>query len=79
MTITAPALGEAIVTNDMANTRFLEWMADITEAVNNVPPLTGTGAPSVAASVGRWYVDTSANAVYYKESGDGSSGWTLTT
>ena len=58
------------------------WMDSITTAVNNLQPLTGTGTPesSIVASVGRWYVDTSAGAgtgIYFKETGDGDTGWIL--
>ena len=65
-----------------ATEAFQIWMDQITTAVNNVPPLTGSGTPegAVTASAGRWYVDTSAGSgtgIYYKESGDEDTGWVL--
>jgi hypothetical protein len=75
-----PAFGLAVTPNGLATEEFNTWMEQITEAVNNIAPLTGTGTPegSVVASVGRWYVDTNAVAgtgIYFKETGDGDTGW----
>lgn len=80
--ILAPAFGEVITPNGVANEQFNTWLADITEAVNNLQPLTGTGTPegNEVASVGRWYVDTAAavgTGIYFKETGDGDTGWIL--
>lgn len=61
---------------------FYNWMQLITDAVNALPPLTGTGSPEtvVVSAPGRWYVDTAAAVgagIYYKETGDGNTGWVL--
>ena len=66
--------------NGEAETDFQEWMEDITSAVNNLQPLTGTGTPEgfQVASVRRWYVDTAdtvGQGIYFKETGDGNIGW----
>lgn len=76
----APALGDAIITNGVASIEFFTWMTAITSAVNNLPPLTGSGSPEtvLVASVGRWYVDTTANVTYFKKTGDTNIGWVLT-
>ena len=39
--------------------------------------LTGTGTPegNTVASEGRFYVDTAAPQLYFKETGDGDTGW----
>lgn len=76
----APALGDVIVANGAASVELFTWMADITAAVNNLPPLTGSGSPEavLVASVGRWYVDTTANVTYFKKTGDTNTGWVLT-
>lgn len=78
--ILVPALGDELLDGNSANIQFYTWMEAITEAVNNTPPLSGSGSPEgvETASVGRWYVDTSAAAgtgIYYKETGDGDTGW----
>lgn len=78
--ILVPQLGDTLTPDGVATLAFQTWMAAITDAVNGIPPLTGTGSPegAVEASEGRWYVDTSAAAgqgIYYKESGDGDTGW----
>jgi len=57
-----------------------EWMENITNAVNNLQPLTGSGSPEsvVTARRGRWYVDVSApvnEGIYLKEAGDLKVGW----
>jgi|GEM_PF-2888572 len=76
-----PVVEEAGIIGGMVSTQeFHNWMAQITEAVNNTPPLTGSGTPegNIIASVGRWYVDTSAavgTGIYFKETGDGDTGW----
>lgn len=62
--------------------QFYDWAQAITEAVNNLAPLTGIGTPegSVVSGPGRWYVDTGAAAgsgVYFKETGVGDTGWVL--
>ena len=79
----APALGDQIIDTGIASEQFNTWLADITEAVNNLKPLAGSGSPEAAevASVGRWYVDTNASpaAIYYKATGDGNTGWVITS
>lgn len=80
--IIVPTLGDSLIESSAANIMFHTWMASITEAVNNLQPLTGSGSPEgvQVASTGRWYVDTTAavgSGVYFKESGDGNTGWVL--
>lgn len=81
--IIPPTIGDILIEESGgASIRFHTWMQDITTALNNHPPLTGSGTPegSVTASVGRWYVDTAAAAgtgIYFKETGDGDTGWIL--
>jgi len=81
MTIISPALGDKIIQSDTANIELFTWMNEITDAINNAEILSGTGTPesAVTASVGRLYVDTATNDLYYKETGDGDTGWVLTT
>lgn len=80
--IIVPQWGQQITPNGIATQELLNWMADVTEAVNNIAPLTGTGSPEgvIIASVGRWYVDTGASPadIYFKATGDGDTGWVLT-
>lgn len=79
--ILAPALGDSVVDkNGVPDNQFFIWMATITEAVNVLPPLTGTGSPegNTVASIGRWYVNLSAVAgsgIFFKDTGDGDTGW----
>jgi hypothetical protein len=59
---------------------FARWVTDVTRLLNNLEPLTGSGSPEgvQVASAGRWYVDTAAAAgggIYFKEAGDGDTGW----
>ena len=79
-TVVNPASGAKLIVDGELSLAFLIWVDQVTQAVNNVPPLTGTGTPEAAqvASVGRWYVDTSVGAgsgIYLKETGDGDTGW----
>lgn len=78
-TIQIPVWGDVIIENGVPSTEFQIWLDQITTAVNNMPPLTGTGSPegAVAARTGRWYVDTTTpgTGIYLKESGDGNTGW----
>jgi len=65
-----------------ATISFYTWMDQVSNAINNLQPLTGAGSPEAAviASPGRWYVDTDAAAgagIYFKESGDENTGWVL--
>lgn len=81
-TIIVPTLGDKLIDDDGATILMHTWMELITSAVNNIPPFTGSGTPegTVEASVGRWYVDTAAAAgtgIYFKETGDGATGWIL--
>lgn len=80
--ISVPAYGEAITEQGIATLELHNWIVSITDAVNNIPPLTGTGSPEgvVVGSVGRWYVDIAAavgTGIYQKETGDGNTGWIL--
>ena len=80
--ILAPAMGDVIAPNGVASNELFIWMDQITNAVNNIPPVTGTGSPEgvIVADAGRWYVDTSAavgSGIYFKESGSGDTGWIL--
>lgn len=82
--IVNPFYGQNLVDgNGIANQEFNTWMEQITQAVNNTPPLTGSGTPegNIEASAGRWYVDTNASSadIYYKENGDGDTGWVITS
>lgn len=78
-----PTFGIALTSEGIATQEFHTWLDQITEAVNNTPPLTGSGTPegSVIASVGRWYVDTNASPadIYFKATGDGDTGWVITS
>ena len=79
--ILVPDLNDTLVDDQgISNLQFHIWMDAITDAVNNIPPLTGTGTPegSITGSVGRWYVDKGASVgtgIYFKETGDGDTGW----
>lgn len=77
--IQSPAPFKLVSSDGLATVEFLTWLDQITDAVNAIPPLTGSGTPEgvVAASVGRWYVDTDSagTGIYLKESGDGNTGW----
>ena len=77
--IQSPASFELVTPDGLATVAFFTWLDQITESVNNIPPLTGSGSPEgvVTASTGRWYVDTdsSGTGIYLKESGDGNTGW----
>ena len=81
--IITPTYGFPIVepTADVATLEFQNWMASITDAVNAARPLTGAGDPNgvQVARSGQWYVDTIAADIWFKESGDGNTGWILTT
>jgi len=77
--IQAPSITDFILDeNGVSTTAFHTWMAQITDAVS--PPLTGSGSPEgvIIASAGRWYVDTASAAgtgIYFKQSGEGNTGW----
>jgi hypothetical protein len=80
--ILEPEISNFITKDGFMTEEFFAWVVGVSAAVNNLEPLTGSGSPeaSIAASPGRWYVDTSAGAgtgVYFKESGDGDIGWEL--
>lgn len=81
--IVVPNWGDELVEDSAATLEFQSWMSAITDAINNTPPLTGIGTPegNEVSSVGRWYVDTNAAPadIYYKETGDGNTGWALTS
>lgn len=79
-----PNFGDPLTAEGLANQEFHTWLDQVTEAVNNIRPLTGTGTPegSVIASVGRWYVDTNASPadIYFKATGDDTNtGWVITS
>ena len=77
--IQSPSTFQLVNRDGLASVEFLTWLDQVTTAVNNIPPLTGSGSPEgvVTASVGRWYVDTdsSGTGIYLKEAGDGNTGW----
>jgi len=80
--ILVPTQGDELIIDGGANTPMHIWMEAITDAINNLAPLTGSGSPEsvVVASVGRWYVNTAAatgTGVYFKQTGDGDTGWIL--
>ena len=62
---------------DFTAERVQRWMEDVTAAVNNAIVLTGIATPEDAqiASPGRFFVDTVAQTLYFKETGDGDTGW----
>ena len=77
--IQAPAITDIIIEDGLSSVQFHTWMVQVTEAL--APPITGSGSPEgvVVSTTGRWYVDTSAVAgtgIYFKESGEGDTGWT---
>ena len=57
-----------------------QWMLSVTDAINSTPPMIGVGSPegAITAKAGRWYVDTDIATIWYKQSGDGDTGWLLT-
>lgn len=77
--IQSPSLYPVVMQDGTPTVEFLTWLDQVTNAVNNIPPLKGSGSPEgvVTASVGRWYVDTDSTGtgIYLKESGDGNTGW----
>ena len=81
--IITPVFAGQIIENGAASQEFYNWMDDVTNAINNLPPLTGSGSPETAitASVGRWYVDVagSPGVIYYKQTGDGNTGWLISS
>lgn len=80
--ILSPAIGDVITPDGVATVELFVWMDSITQAVNSIQPLTGSGSPEgvTIAGPGRWYVDTDAAAgtgIYFKESGSGDTGWII--
>lgn len=80
--ILVPTFGTALIEGGVANLEMHDWMELVSGAVNDLRPLTGTGTPeaAVVASPGRWFVDTAAapgTGIYFKETGDGDTGWIL--
>lgn len=75
------ALGTKITDKDLTQIDFHTWMEAITERVNFLVPLSGTGSPEgvVVSSPRRLYIDTATNNLYFKLTGDGDTGWVLTT
>ena len=80
--LVTPADNFDLIENGKPTLVFYTWMDAITRVVNNLAPLTGSGSPEGVqeARSGRWYVDISAPAgsgIYFKETGDGNTGWIL--
>jgi len=80
----APLMYDPLVDKrGVATQEFYTLIDQIVNAINDSPPLIGSGTPegSEAASIGRWYVDTLASPadIYYKEAGDGNTGWIITS
>ncbi len=80
--IIAPVFGFPVIEGEVATLEFQNWMAQVTDQLNVTPPATGSGSPEgvIIASIGRWYVDTAAvvgTGIYFKETGDGDTGWVL--
>jgi len=78
--ILPPVIDDIIVENGVPTVAFYIWIQQITEAVK--APLTGSGTPesNIVATIGRWYVDTNASAgtgIYFKQTGEGNTGWIL--
>lgn len=60
--------------------RFFGWIREITRAVNNLVPATGTGSPEgvVEAGLHKQYIDTDYPAgatLYLKTTDAGNTGW----
>lgn len=79
--ILVPSIADNLIDNGLAGVQFHAWMDSVSDAVNNLQPLTGTASPegSIISSPGRWFVDTAASDIYFKSTGDGDTGWLLTT
>lgn len=79
--VQAPTFSDIVDSQGAPTIEFITWLDQVTIAVNNIPPLTGSGSPEgvEVASVGRWYVDTdtTGTGIYLKEAGDGNTGWQL--
>lgn len=76
--IQQPAIVDVLAEDGIATTAFYTWMEQVTQAL--LPPLTGTGSPEgvVVATSGKWYIDTSAGSgsgIFFKETGEGNTGW----
>lgn len=80
--INSPISIRLVNSDGYATVEFMTWLDQVTMALANLQPLTGTGTPegNRVASVGRWYVDTSAvsgSGIYFKQIGDGNTGWVM--
>ena len=80
--ILVPNLGDVVTPNGISSIEFHTWMDQITNAANNSMPAVGAASPEgvIIASAGKWYVDTAATVgegIYFKESGEGDTGWVL--
>lgn len=77
-----PALGDKIIDGGQASFDFYLWLESVNTAILNLQPRVGSGSPEgvVEAPSGVWYVDQSAptgTGIYFKETGDGDTGWAL--
>ena len=76
-----PVITDPIVDDSgVPSVQFYLWMEQLSEAIK--PPVTGPGSPEgvIVASIGKWYVDTSAtvgSGIYFKETSEGDTGWVL--
>ena len=82
--VITPNFGDPLTGEGIATQEFHTWLDQVTDAVNNIRPLTGSGTPegNATASIGRWYVDTTASPadIYYKDTGDDTNtGWVITS
>lgn len=78
--ITTPLISTPLDEGGQISLTFYDWMESVTNAINNLQPITGSGSPEsvVKADKGRWYVDVSAAAnegIYFKQTGFGGTGW----
>lgn len=76
--IQTPDITDILFDGEVASVQFHTWMTQVTEAL--LPPETGIGSPEgvVVSTTGRWYIDTNApvgSGIYFKESGEGNTGW----
>lgn len=60
--------------------RMAEFIEAITMQVNHSMIISGDGSPEgvIKAEPLKIYIDTTADAIYYKKTGSGGTGWVLT-
>ena len=82
--ISPPSATEAIVKEDGKMFQSLiNWVQDVTNALNFVTPTSGAGTPegSITAKTGKFYTDTAVPNLYWKSvddvAGDKTKGWLL--